>query len=345
MTTPSGTAPPPIDPAVVQQFTAMTCGAWVTQMLHVAAELELADALVGGERSVEQLAAGCGAHAPTLFRLLRALASLGVFAETESGRFTLTPLAQLLRRDHPASLRQFARLLGAEHYLSWDGLLDSVRSGDNAFRRRHGTDVFTWYAAHPARAEVFNGAMGDLSRLEVLAFLDAYPSFAEIRRLVDVGGCRGQLLEAVLTAHPHLNGTLFDQAAVVADLVPGAALAGRLDVEAGDFFSAVPAAADAYLLKHILHDWHDEACLTILGAIRRAMAPGARVLILEPVIPPGNAPFPGKLLDINMLVMTEGGRERTAEEYADLLQRGGFRLERIVPTAAAISVVEAFAAG
>jgi heat shock protein HslJ len=154
----------------------------------------------------------------------------------------------------------------------------------------------------------------------------------------------GQLLEAVLSAHDHICGTVFDQASVLADVSPSPQLASRLAVQAGDFFAEVPAGADAYLMKHILHDWHDDACLTILGRIRAAMAPGARLLVLEPVIAPGNEPFPGKLLDLNMLVMTDGGRERTAQEYADLLQRGGFRLERIVPTAAAISVVEAFAA-
>lgn len=331
-------------PETLNQLMAMVSGGWVTQMIHVAAELELADALAGGEQPVEVLAQGCGAHAPSLFRLLRGLASVGVFRETEPGHFSLTPLAELLRSDHPQSLRQFARLVGDEHTLSWSGLLDCVRTGESGFRRRYGTDVFRWYQQHPARAAVFNGAMGDLSRLEVLAFLDAYPDFGELEHLVDVGGCRGDLLEAVLRAHPHLRGTVFDQATVLEGCPTDTHLEGRLERQAGDFFTAVPAGADAYLMKHIVHDWDDQACLTILGHIRRAMAPQARLLILEPVIPPGNTPFPGKLLDLNMLVMTEGGRERTAEEYTQLLAAGGFRLERIVPTAAAISVVEARAA-
>ena len=332
-------------PETINQLIAMASGAWVSQMIHVAAELGLADAMASGEQPLEQLAQGCGVHGPSLFRLLRGLASVGVFAETRPGHFGLTPLAELLRSDHPQSLRQFARLVGDEHYLSWAGLIDCVRTGENGFRSRYNTDVFSWYEQHPERAAVFNGAMGDLSRLEVLAFLDAYPAFTEIQHLVDVGGCRGQLLEAVLSAHPHIRGTVFDQPGVLEDLAPAPQLADRLTLQAGDFFSEVPAGADTYLMKHIVHDWHDQACLTILGHIRRAMAPQARLLILEPVIPPGNAPFPGKLLDLNMLVMTEGGRERTAEEYAQLLAAGGFQLERIVPTAAAISVVEARAAG
>jgi len=326
------------------QLMAMVSGAWVSQMIHVAAELGLADALAGGEQPLEVLAQGCGAHAPSLFRLLRGLASVGVFCESRPGHFSLTPLAELLRRDHPQSLRQFARLVGEEHYLSWAGLLECVRCGESGFRRRYGTDVFAWYAQQPERAAVFNGAMGDLSRMEVPAFLEAYPDFGALEHLVDVGGCRGELLQAVLQAHPHLRGTVFDQAEVLEGCSAPAQLGGRLALQAGDFFAGIPAGADAYLMKHIVHDWDDQACLTILGHIRRAMAPQARLLILEPVIPPGNGPFPGKLLDLNMLVMTEGGRERTAEEYAQLLAAGGFRLERIVPTAAAISVVEARAA-
>jgi hypothetical protein len=327
------------------QLMAMASGAWVAQMIHVAAELGLADALAHGEQPLDRLAQGCGADPASLFRLLRGLASVGVFAETRPEHFSLTPLAELLRSDHPQSLRQFARLVGDEHYLSWAGLLDCVRSGESGFRKRYGTDVFSWYAQHPERAAVFNGAMGDLSRLEVTAFLDAYPDFAAIQHLVDVGGCRGELLEAVLSAHPHMRGTVFDQAAVLEGLMPSPQLGGRLALQAGDFFREMPAGADAYLMKHIVHDWHDEACLTILRQIRQAMAPGARLLILEPVIPAGNAPFPGKLLDLNMLVMTEGGRERTAAQYSQLLGAGGFRLERIVPTAGTVSVVEALAAG
>jgi hypothetical protein len=326
------------------QLTAMASGAWVSQMIHVAAELGVADALAGGPLPVEELARRCAADADALFRLLRGLASVGLFQEGEPRHFALTPLAELLRHDHPQSLRQLARMLGEEHYLSWDGLLESVRSGEPAFRRRYGTDVFSWYEAHPRRGEIFAGAMGDFSRQEVAAFLAAYPSFDAIQHLVDVGGCRGQLLEAVLQAHGHIRGTVFDLPSVVHGLTVPPPLAARLAVQAGDFFASVPLGADAYLLKHIIHDWDDDACLRILGHIRDAMAPGARLLILEPVIPPGNEPFPGKLLDLNMLVMTEGGRERTAEEFAQLLERAGMRLERIVPTGGTISVVEGVAA-
>jgi hypothetical protein len=318
----------------------MASGAWLTQMLHVAAELGVADELGQGERSSEELAAACGAHPDTLFRLLRGLASVGVFRETAPRRFTLTPLAELLRTDHPASLRQFLRMLGEEHYLAWDGLLESVRSGEPSFHARYGCSVFAYYQDHPRRAAIFDGAMTDFSRQETAGLLEAY-RFEGIRHLVDVGGGRGELLMAVLERHPNLRGTVYEQPSVLAPVTVPSTLEGRLALEAGDFFTSVPAGADAYLMKHILHDWDDERCLVILGHIRAAMAPGGRLLIVEQVIPPGNDPFPGKLLDLNMLVMTEGGRERTPADYAELLGKAGLQLQRIIPTSAPTSVVEA----
>ncbi len=329
-------------PTPADQLLAMASGAWVTQMIHVAAELAVADQLAAGERSAEELASACGADADSLFRLLRGLASLGIFQETAPRCFALTPLAELLRSDHPQSLRMFARMLGDEHYLSWADLLHSVRSGEGAFRHRYGTGIFDWYQQHPERAAIFDAAMGDHSRAESAALLAAY-DFSGLRHLVDVGGGRGWLLQTVLAGYPELRGTVFDQPQVVAGAQAPPELAGRLNLQGGDFFSEAPAGADAYLLKHILHDWSDEACLTILGHIRSAMAPGARVLVVEQVIPPGNGPFPGKLLDLNMLVMTEGGRERTPGEYALLLSRAGLNLRRIHPTPSPVSVVEAVA--
>lgn len=333
--------PPELSPG--EQLLALASGAWVTQMIHVAAELGLADQLSGGERDVQDLAQTCGADADSLFRLLRGLASLGIFQETTPRRFALTPLAELLRDDHPQSLRQFARMLGEEHYISWADLLRSVRSGENAFQHRYGCSVFAWYQQNPQRGAIFDGAMTDFSRQETEALLAAF-DFSGIQRLVDVGGGRGALLQRLLRATPGLQGTLFDQPEVVAPVPTPTDLAGRFSIEGGDFFQSVPAGADAYLLKHIIHDWGDEACRTILGQIRQAMAPGGRVLIVEQVIPPGNGPFPGKLLDLNMLVMSEGGRERTPEDYGQLLESAGLRLNRIVPTAAPVSVVEAVAA-
>jgi len=337
--TPAG--PPPLSTS--DQLMQMASGAWVTQMIHVAAELGVADHLATGERPVEELAEVCGAGSDGLFRLLRGLASLGIFQETAPRRFALTPLAELLRSDHPQSMRMVARMVGDEHYLGWADLLHSVRTGEGAFRHRYGLSVFEWYQQNPHRGAIFDGAMGDHSRAQIEALLAAF-DFSDIAHLVDVGGGRGLLLQRLLAAYPTLRGTVFDQPQVVAPVAVPPELAGRLELQGGDFFAAVPAGADAYLLKHIIHDWGDEACLRILGQIRDAMAPGARVLLVEQVIPPGNAPFPGKLLDLNMLVMTEGGRERTPSEYASLLGQAGLSLQRIVPTPSPLSVVEAVAA-
>ncbi len=337
-----------MDPSadLTSRFLQLASGNWVTQMIHVAAELELADhlAAAGPEGLMaEELAGRCGADADALFRLLRGLASLGLFAETEPRRFVLTPLAELLRGDHPGSQRQFARMLGGEHYDAWTDLLHSVRTGESAFRHHYGEPVFAWYGHNPQRGAIFDGAMTDFSRVETQGLLATY-DFSGVTHLIDVGGGRGQLLQAVLRHHGHLRGILFDQPAVVAPVAVPPELAGRFEVAGGDFFAAVPAGGDAYLLKHILHDWGDDACLTILGHIRAGLAPGGRLLILEQVIPPGNEPAPGKLLDLNMLVMTEGGRERTPAEYAHLLERAGLRLTAIHPTPAPVAVVEAVAA-
>jgi hypothetical protein len=233
-------------------------------------------------------------------------------------------------------------MLGEEHYLSWANLMHSVRTGENAFRHHYGCSVFQWYERNPERGAIFDGAMGDLSRPHSEALLAAFDCSA-IGQLVDVGGGRGELLMAVLRANPRLRGVVFDQPHVLAPVAVPADLEGRLELAGGDFFATAPAGADAYLLKHILHDWDDDACRTILRHIRSAMAPGGRVLILEQVIPPGNDTFPGKVADLNMLVMTEGGRERTPGEYALLLESAGLSLRRIHPTAAAMSLVEAVA--
>jgi len=333
--------PPALSPS--DRLMQLASGAWVTQMIHVAAELGVADHLASGEKPVEELAEACGAGTDGLFRLLRGLASLGIFQETAPRQFALTPLAELLRSDHPHSMRMVGRLMGDEHYLGWADLLHSVRTGEGAFRHRYGMSVFEWYQQNPDRGAIFDGAMGDHSRAQIDALLAGY-DFSGITHLVDVGGGQGLLVQKVLAAYPSLYGTVFDQPQVVAPVVVPPALAGRLSVQGGDFFAAVPAGADAYLLKHIIHDWGDDACLRILEHIRAAMAPGARVLLVEQVIPPGNAPFPGKLLDLNMLVMTEGGRERTPAEYATLLGKAGLSLQRIVPTPSPVSVVEAVAA-
>jgi hypothetical protein len=315
-------------------------GYWLSQCLHVAARLGLADLLTGGPRGPADLAGATGTHAPSLYRLLRGLASAGVFAEDEHGRFGLTPLAECLR-DAPGSQRALALINGAEHYRAWGELLHSVRTGEPAFDRVYGQPLFDYLAGHPEAARVFDAAMVSVHGSETSAMLDAY-DLGGFATVVDVGGGNGSVLTAALLRHPGLRGVLFDRPDVVARAQPGleaAGLAGRCRAVGGSFFEGVPAGGDAYLLRHILHDWDDPRCLTILGRVRAVVPPAGKLLVVEGVVPPGNGPSFTKLLDLAMLVLP-GGRERTEAEYRDLFARAGFRLGRVVPTRSEVCVLE-----
>jgi hypothetical protein len=323
-------------------LTGMLAGYWVSQALYVAARLNVADELAAGPRTVAELAAATGAHAETLYRLLRALASVGVFAEEEGGRFTLTPLAEPLRTG-PGSLRALALHWGEEpSWKAWGGLLDSVKTGRTAFPLVNGLDVFPYYAAHPESGQPFHDAMTGYSAMVGAAVVEGY-DFSPFKQVVDVGGGHGGLLVDILKANPGASGVVFDEPAVAAKapaLIAAGGVAGRCAAEGGDFFASVPEGGDAYVLKFILHDWDDERAVTILKNIRRAMTDDAKVLVIEAVVPPGNAPDFSKLIDLHMLIMT-GGRERTEAEYAALFARAGLRLARVVQTASPMSVVEA----
>jgi hypothetical protein len=321
-------------------------GYWVSQLLFVAASLGIADLLAAhGPSTPEQLAKRTGAHAPALARVLRALASVGVFAEGEGGRFRLTPLAQTLRSDRPGSLRDFARMMVDDYnWAPWGRLLEGVKSGGTPFDEHFAMPVFAYLRQNPEKERVFSASMASISGTENEAVARAYP-FGEIGRLVDVGGAHGHLLATILRRHRRVRGVLFDQPQVVAaarqtGFLAAPALRKRSDVQGGSFFDAVPQGADAYLMKYVLHDWDDGKCVKILANCRDAMAPRGRVLVVEHVIPPGNAADWGKLLDINMLVLT-GGQERTRAQFRDLLARAGLRLKRVVPTASPLSVIEA----
>lgn len=317
----------------------MSAGYWLSQALYVAAKLSLADYLKDGAQSVHQLAEQTGTNPRALYRLLRALASFKVFAETEAGQFCLTPLANLLRSDVANSLRGAVVMNGEEHYQAWGDLLYSVQTGDSAFEKQYQMPIFQYLDQHPAAAETFDAAMTSYSTTETSAILASY-DFSGFQTLVDVAGGQGSLLSAILQATPTLKGILFDLPAVIARAKPDPAVMNRCELMAGSFFEALPAGADAYLFKHIIHDWDDQQSVRILQTCRRAMAPHSRLLLCEQVIPSGNQPFFGKMLDLNMLVMCSGGCERTAEEYQTLLQQAGFELTRIVDTPSTIHVVE-----
>jgi hypothetical protein len=320
---------------------------WVAQAVGAAAQHRFADILASGARLSSEVAREAGTHPGVTHRLLRALASFGIFAETDPDTFVNTPLSEALREGVPGSLRPMALYSSAPHIVQAWGLLPrSIATGEGAFRHAHGVSTWDYLGAHPDAAAEFDAAMTSNSQRQVGAILAAY-DFGRFETLVDVAGGAGLLLSSVLAKHERLEGVLFDLPHAIAHArallgAPGAsAYASRCKLVAGDAFVAVPEGADAYMMKHILHDWSDEGSLGFLASIHRAARPGATLLVIDSVIEPGNGPQFAKLLDINMLVMTEGGRERTLAEFRDLLQRGGFALEREVPTSAGVSVLEA----
>jgi hypothetical protein len=317
-------------------------GFQVAQAIAVAARLGVADLLGDGSRPVGELAAATGADPDALYRLLRALASVGVFREEAGRRFALTPMGDCLRADVRDSLAAWVAYRGQPHiWRAWMELEHSVRTGEAAFPRVHGVDLWDYQARHPAAGAVFDRAMADLARGATAALLDAC-DFGRFAAVVDVGGGRGALLAAVLGRHPHLRGVLLDRPEVVAEAGPtlaAAGVAGRCRVVAGSFFEAVPAGGDAYVLRSILHDWDDGRAAAILRVVRRAMADAGTLLIVERELGPPNAAPDGKFSDLNMLVAL-GGRERTRDEWSALLAAAGFRLTGVTPTAGPWSVVE-----
>jgi hypothetical protein len=329
------------DSSLKSEFVGLARGYWVTQMIFAAAELGIADHLVDGSKSVQELAGLCDADADSLFRLLRGLASVGIFREIPHKEFVLTPLAELLRSDHPDSLRQFARLQGEERYFTWGKLLQCIKSGHSVFHEIYGKPVFAWNRENPHRASIFDDAMTDMSRIEVRELLKVF-DFQEYRHLVDLGGGNGYLLSEVMEKYPYLQGTLFDLGQVADQVIPPVCLKERWSLQSGDFFCSVPAGADCYLLKNILHDWGDSGCAKLLGNIRKAMDLSCgHLIIYEQIIPDGNKPFIGKLLDINMLLMHEGGMERTRGEFERLLANSGFTIKSVISTECSMSVIVA----
>lgn len=313
---------------------------WLTQAIGVAAELDIADRLTDGPLTAHDLAELCGVQSEPLYRVLRALASAAIFREDEAGRFHLTPLARQLRRDAPGGQRAFAMFHHREFYRAWAGLLESVRTGQSAFTKEFGQSLFDYLEENPDRGHLFDGAMSGAHDAETLPMLDAY-DFSGFDRIVDVGGGNGSVLSAILDRYAKPQCVLFDMPDVAerakSNIGAGESHKG-CSFETGSFFDAVPENADAYLLRHIVHDWDDDEAVRILSNCRRAGSPNARILVVETVIPRDNAPFLGKWRDLSMLVI--GGRERTAPEYERLFQSAGLRVSRIVPTRMEISIVE-----
>jgi hypothetical protein len=327
----------------------LIAGYWVSRMIYVAARLRLADLLAKGPQTADSLAAAAGVKAPELFRMLRTLASYGVFAQTRGGRFKLTPLGNTLRSDVPASMRGFALMLVEKHvWNSWEQLLYAVQTGDLPFNKIYGMPFYQYLEQHPDDLEVFGEAMTSLSGTENPAIADAYNATyksAGIRTLVDVAGGHGSLLATLLKGNPKLKGVLFDLPSVIARAVAdrhvtAKGVAERCTMVGGDFFESVPKGGDAYILKYILHNWDDEHAVRILTSCRDAMNEKGRILVVDPVIPPGDTRHWGKLLDIQMMVVVRGC-ERTRKDFAGLFKKAGLKLRRIVPTRCPLSIVEA----
>ena len=317
--------------------------AWASHAARAMAVLGLADHLAPGPRTPAELAAASGTDAPTLARLLRTLAALGLCASDGDGRVRLTPRGEYLRSDVPDSVRPYALALLAPHVeRAWEGLPEAVRTGEPAFPRVHGEAFWEYLAAHPAEGAAFDAAMTGGAEERARALLAAR-DLACLGTLVDVGGGQGRLLAAALTATPGLRGVLVDRPEVLPGAEAFLAAAGVRDsceLVGGDFFAAVPAGGDAYVLAVVIHDWPDDEATAILRACHGAMAPGARIWLVERVVRPGDAFDRTKLLDLLMLVLF-GAQERTEAEYRALLEAAGFERVAVHPTETPFSVVEA----
>jgi hypothetical protein len=327
------------------QLIQMGTAFWVSRIVYAAAKLDLADHLAAGPKSAAELAPVTGTHAPSLHRLMRTLASLGILTERDAQRFgfALTPLGEALKAGAPGSARAtLLSLAGQWFYGAWEEILYSLQTGKTGFEKSAGMPVFEYLGKNPQDASYFSEAMVGFHGAEPPAVAAAY-DFSRFGTVVDVGGATGNMLAAILGRYPGPRGLLFDMPHVVRDapaLLEARGVSSRVSIQGGDFFATVPAGGDAYVLSHVIHDWSEAQCLTILGHCRKAIKPDGKLLLVEMVLPAGDAPHPGKVLDIVMLLVP-GGQERTEAEYAALLKKAGFRLTRVVPTESAVSIVEA----
>ncbi len=333
----SGALPPHV------QLIQMMAASWVAAVVYAAAKLAVADHLAAGPRSAVELAGPTGTHAPSLHRLMRTLAGLGILTERDGQRFALTPLGEALKSGAPGSARATLIAFGSPAFWhSWEEMIYSLETGKTGFEKANGVPVFEYFAQHPEAASYFSEAMIGFHGAEPPAVAKAY-DFSGVGTVVDVGGATGNMLAAILSRHAGPRGVLFDRPHVVTDapaLLKARGVEARVTIEPGDFFERVPAGGDVYVLSHIIHDWNEDQCLTILGHCRRVIKPDGRLLIVETVLPPGDTPHQGKVQDMVMLVVP-GGQERTEAEYVELLGKAGFRLSRVVPTDSVVSVVEA----
>jgi SAM-dependent methyltransferase len=341
----SQTNSPSTQPSPQEAILNLALGYLASRGLHVVTELGIADLLKDGPKSIAELAHATGAHQHSLYRLLRMLAGHGVFAEEPLGQFHLTPMAAVLQVGVIGSVHDAVRMVGD---LAGDGswwtavgrLRQSVMTGEPGFTSVHGTGFFDYLAQHPEAGTWFDRGLANFAAAENTAIVNCY-DFGQFRRVVDVGGGQGGFLAEVLKAFPSVTGVLCDRPQVVQEpaYLTAAGLMNRCEVVGGDFFHFVPAGGDVYVLKRILHDWGDERSVQILRKCREAMGDKARLVVVDAVVPPGNAPHPSKIMDMLMMVLVEG-QERTEQEFRELYQQAGLKLTQVIPTASVLSLVE-----
>lgn len=335
---PSSEEPPQI--ALIK----MMFGAWISQAIYVVASLGIADLLQNGDKSVADLAQKTDTHPPYLYRILRALACVGIFTEVEPQKFALTDIAKCLQSDVPGSLRALSMMLGDEwNWHSWGDILSIIKTGKPALNRLYNVEnAFEYFAKHPESGKLFNDAMSGFSYNVHTAVVDAY-NFSDISTIVDIAGGHGTLISSILTANPSMKGILFDLPSVISgatETLQNKGVLNRCKTISGDFFQSVPLNGDAYILSNIIHDWDDKDCIRILKNIHQSIVKNGKLLVVEMVVPPNDIPHLSKLLDLEMLIMYPGGRERTKTEFHQLYETAGFHLTRIIPTMTPVSIIE-----
>lgn len=308
----------------------------IVRSIYLAAQLGVADVFDEQPKTIAQLAAATNTEPGALYRLLRALASVGIFTEVSEQCFALTPLGATLSSSSPGSMRYYALThMGAAQSLAWSHGLHSLKTGEIAFDAVAGMSLWEHYAQHPEDAQIFSQGMTSSGFASMQAVVASY-DFSRFKTLVDVGGAQGSLISAIVRSYPHVKGILFDRPEIMANV----RVDETIQPVAGNFFESVPGSGDAYLMRRILHDWDDEKSLMILKNCHQAMPEHGKLLLVESLIPPGNEPSPAKFIDLVMLLLT-GGRERTEAEYRTLLQSSGFKLTRVIPTSSMDSIIEA----
>ncbi len=316
---------------------------WISRAVYVIGKLGIPDLLQSGPKTAAELATATNTHAPSLFRLLRALVSVGVLNSANGEGFAQTPLSETLVTDAPGSLRWFAvSELGQEHYPAWGNVMHSVKTGEIAFDNFFGVDIWKYFQQNPEDAAVFNNSMSNVTAAANEAITSLY-DFSQFGTIIDVGGGHGGLITSILKQNPEVKGVLFDAAEVIEGARPkieDAGLSDRLETVAGNFFKSVPAGGDGYIMKWIIHDWDDEKSNAILRNCRSQMHANSKLILVDSVVPETDEPHFSKFIDLNMLVMT-GGKERTEKEFAQLLTGAGFKLLRVIPTELPTSIIEA----